>query len=622
MKYYYIILLSALLLASCMSPNNSLQMDAVREQIDLTGWWKFKTDPKNEGDSSRWFDDSVDKTFWPLVKVPIAFDNCGPGLERYFGTAWFFRNVVVPEIFKGRRAVLHFEGINYNARIWVNGEFVGENNDPFLPFDFEITDFVKIGEENSIAVSINNIRQLGQFPLFEGWYGQGGFLREAYLVATNRVHITETMLVASPSFDVQKQQGHIIVRANVNNDSEQSENLKMQVRITGQSGKGLATLVSQDVTIYPGQATEITVEGDVSGVHWWSPDSPVLYLVEASILQGNTILDKLVRRTGFRKIEVKDAKLLVNGEEVYLLGFNRHEDSPHTGMAVDLQQAREDFLQMKEIGCNYVRFCHYPHHPGELDLCDEIGLFILAENAMNEWGHIDHPAPNPGLPLTPEDAPLIIKNAKRTLKKMVARDNHHPSIIIWSISNENEESRNDVSDGNNELVQYGKKLDQSRPWTHVSNSFRKEGWEKFYLYDDVIVVNVYPTHWYTATDEDIAAGLPESTRIMREMLKMIHEKFPQKPIIVGEYGFPNGDAGEAGAKKQAVATEAEFNGLHAPYVAGGALWCYARHPWPWYNVSSYGYVSRDRMSQFPAMSVVERLYKGHTNNKNKVQNAL
>jgi beta-glucuronidase len=333
-----------------------------------------------------------------------------------------------------------------------------------------------------------------------------------------------------------------------------------------------------------------------------------------SILDGNKIVDQQVKWTGFRNIAVKDAKIFVNGKQVFLLGFNRHEDSPRTGMAVDLKQVREDLTQMKKLGCNYVRLCHYPHHPGELDLCDELGLFVLAENAMNEWGHIDHPAPNPSIPLEPKDAPLVIGNAKRTLTKMITRDNHHPSIIIWSVSNENEESRKDVADGNSELIQFGKTLDNSRPWTHVSNSFRKKGWENFYRFDDVIVVNVYPTHWYTPTEEEIRAGLPKSTKIMQDTLRRLHDKFPEKPVVVGEYGFPDGDAGEKGAKKQAVATEAEFNGLSAPYISGGALWCYARHPWPWNNMSNYGYVSRDRLSLFPALFVVERLYKAHTKN--------
>ena len=91
----------------------------------------------------------------------------------------------------------------------------------------------------------------------------------------------------------------------------------------------------------------------------------------------------------------------------------------------------------------------------------------------------------------------------------------------------------------------------------------------------------------------------------------LHDEFPEKPIVIGEFGFPDGDSGEKGARKQAVATEAEFKGLTAPYIAGCGLWCYARHPWPWNNVSNYGYVSRDRMSMFPAFSVVERLYREH-----------
>lgn len=611
------VLLFVLACAPGRAQSGSAETFAPRQQIDLSGPWSFKADAADIGDSLGWFMDKTDKTYWPLVDVPIGFDNCGPGMDRYFGTAWFTRNVFIPESFSGRRIVLHFEGINYNAKVWMNGKTVGENHDAFLPFDLEIGDAAKTGEENGIAVSVNNIRQLGQFPLFEGWYGQGGFLREASLVATNPIYISETMLVASSFTGTSKPCGHLSLKAVVNNNSGQERPLKMRVRVLDKTGKELAGFISPEITLKIKQADEFRVEGNIPGVVYWSPDSPALYTVDVSLLHGKKVVDRQMRRTGFRSIEINDTKILVNGKPVFLLGFNRHEDSPRTGMAVDLQQAREDFSRMKSMGCNYLRFCHYPHHPGELDLCDELGLFVLAENAMNEWGHIDHPAPNPAIPLTPEDAPQIIENARRTLSKMVARDNHHPSIIIWSVSNENEESRDDVALGNQELIRFGKTLDPSRPWTHVSNSFRKKNWETFYVADDVIVVNVYPTHWYNPTEEDINAGLPKSTRIMQDTLKKIHDQFPGKPIIVGEYGFPGGDAGEEGARKQAVATEAEFRGLSAPYVAGGALWCFARHPWPWYNVSSYGYISRDRMSTFPAFKVVERLYWERTKNLEK-----
>lgn len=608
MKKIGSIIILSLFLVSCLKHNEAVNT-SVRQQIDLTGQWKFKADPNNEGDSVGWFNSGIDKSYWPLVSVPVGFDNCGPGMERYFGTAWFSRDILIPESFRSRRITLHFEGINYNAKVWVNGKLVGENHDPFLPFDLLANDVIKTGDMNNITVSINNIRKLGQFPLFEGWYGQGGFLREASLVATDATFISGIKMTASTDSGGQAKKGHIAVITSLVNGYEGSKNLKIRINVTDKTGKKIATISSPDVLLKPGGEGFALAEGDIRGVEFWSPDSPVLYTVEVSLLSGNTIIDQQLRRTGFRNIEVRDAKIFVNDKQIYLLGFNRHEDSPRTGMAVDLQQAREDFTRMKNIGCNYVRFCHYPHHPGELDLCDELGLFVLAENAMNEWGRIDHPAPNPGIPLTPEDAPLIIENAKRTLTKMVARDNHHPSIIIWSVSNENDESRKDVAEGNAELIMFGKTLDSSRPWTHVSNSFRKEGWENFYNADDVIVVNAYPTHWYKASEEEIAAGLPMSTKIMQDTLKRLHEKFPEKPIVVGEYGFPGGDEGEKGARKQAVATEAEFKGLSAPYIAGGALWCYARHPWPWYNMSTYGYVSRDRKTEFPAFAVIRKLYR-------------
>jgi beta-galactosidase/beta-glucuronidase len=605
-------LLFALLLLPSLAQNNPVKTASVREQIDLCGLWSFKADPGNEGDSAGWFRPEYEKSFWPLVKVPVGFDNCGPGMERYFGTAWFCRTVSVPESFRGHRIILHFEGINYNARVWVNGKQVGENHDPFLPFEIQVNDVIKTGAENSFTVSVNNIRQRAQFPLFEGWYGQGGFLREACLTATDKTYITRSMIIATASVGNINQKGHLSVKANLKNETSLTQPLKIQVCVSDKTGRILSRLSSGPISLDAGEEGDYSIEGNIPEVQWWSPDSPVLYTVEVSLMLDNQIVDKLVRRTGFRTIEVKDAKIYVNGEQIFLLGFNRHEDSPRTGMAADLIQVREDLNLMKKIGCNYVRLCHYPHHQGELDMCDELGLFVLAENAMNEWGHIDHPAPNPAIPLGPDDAPLVIANARRTLTKMIDRDNHHPSVILWSVSNENEELRKDVSEGNSKLIQFGQTLDRSRPWTHVSNSFRKNGWENFYLFDDVIVVNVYPTHWYSPTDEEINAGLPESTRIMQDTLKRLHDKFPEKPIVVGEYGFPDGDRDEKGAKKQANATEAEFRGLNAPYIAGGGLWCFARHPWPWNNVSNYGYVSRDRMSLFPAFSVVERLYKGHS----------
>ena len=585
---------------------------ADRAQINLSGSWSFQADRQNEGESAGWCSEGCDVKSWRGVTVPITFDNCGPDLDRYAGVGWFRKSVYVPESFRDRRLVLHFDGINYNARVWVNGIPVGENHDAFLPFTLPINDAVRVGMENSLTVRVDNLRTRGQFPLFEGWLGQGGFLREAFLLATDETHLLHTQIQAEPALGG----GYFRLRASVTNGVSQARPVRIQVQFLDRKGKELATLRSSAMSLGPGQAGELSVEGSVPGVQSWSPNTPTLYTAQIALLTGERLLDTLTRQVGFRRVEVKHARLLLNGEPLLLIGFDRHEDSLRTGMAVDLQQAREDLTAIKKLGGNFVRFCHYPHHPGELDLCDELGLMVLAENAMNEWGHVDHPEPNGGITLTPQDAPLILENARRTLRKMVWRDNHHPSVILWSISNENAEERAEVAEGNGELIQYGRTLDSTRPWTHVSNSFSKKGWESFYRFDDVIAVNVYPSHHLSLARTNLEAGLPEATKFMQDVLAKLHGQFPEKPIVVGEFGYPGGESGPEGAKIQAIATEAEFKGLKARYVAGGALWAYARHPWAtqaYYAgtnlISPYGYVSRDRKTRFPALSVVERLFK-------------
>ena len=591
-----------------------------RAQISLSGNWSFQADRKNEGESAGWFSDQQDTKSWQEVNVPIAFDNCESGLERYAGAGWFSKLVYVPESFRGKRVVLSFEGINYNAKVWVNGKPVGENHDAFLPFTLPINDAVKIGAENKITVRVDNLRTRGQFPLFEGWYGQGGFTREACVMATDPLHLQDTFVEAEPA----PEGGYFRFHGTVANDTAAARTVNIRIRILDADQKELTVLQSRALAVAQGQTGELTVEGTVSGVKNWSPDEPTLYTAQIVVLSDGKPLDSLTRRIGFRRVEIKDAKMFLNGKPLFLCGFNRHEDSPKTGMAVDLAQAREDFTAMKQTGCNYVRFCHYPHHPGELDLCDELGLLVLAENAMNEWGHVDHPDPNGGFELKPEDAPLILDNARRTLRKMVQRDNHHPSIIFWSISNENAEERSDVAEGNGELLRYGKTLDRSRPWTHVSNCHQKQGWESFYLFDDVIIVNVYPSHQPQVehTEATLAAGLPEATKYMEDVLAKLHRQFPAKPIVIGEFGYPDGYGGPESARLQTIATEAEFKGLNAAYVAGCALWVYARHPWANQAsyaggksiISPYGYVSHDRKTRFPALSVVERLYKERDKN--------
>ena len=586
-----------------------------REELNLSGRWEFLADRKNEGLGASYFSDNCEAGGWRETSIPCGFDACGPDMERYIGTCWFRRAFDVPSSMRGRRIVIRFEGVNYNASVWVNGTSVGENADAFLPFEFRIGDLLHYGTANRIVVRVDNVRRRGQFPLFEGWYGQGGILREVKLIATEFLRIERARVTAEPDG---KSGGRLSLRALLVNEGGQAGAAKLRVSISDSGGKRIAGFVSEETDLKKEGRSEASVEGAVAGVVAWSPASPALYSAKVDLLASGERVDSVKVSFGFRRVEIRDEKILLNGEPVFLMGFNRHEDSPRMGMAVDLEQARADFEDMKRMGCNFVRFCHYPHHPGELDLCDAIGLLVMTEAAMNECGHVDHPDPNGGFPFSPADAPAILEGGKRHVRKMVQRDANHPSAIICSVGNESAEECPEIVQTNAEIIRYGRELDPTRLWTHVSNSYEKPGVETFYEADDLICINCYPTHRFPVTEETLAEKFPDSTRFIRETAEKLHRMFPGKPIMITEFGYPlYEDAGALnGEEVQAAATEAEFRGMTAPYVRGAVVWHYAHHPWAggaFYcggrAMSPYGYMSRDRKTRHKGMAVIERMFK-------------
>ncbi len=202
-------------------------------------------------------------------------------------------------------------------------------------------------------------------------------------------------------------------------------------------------------------------------------------------------------RFGFRRIEAGEGGLLLNGRPVFLTGFNRHEDSPCTGMAPDLGIVRRDLEDMVRLGANFVRLCHYPHDPRELDLCDELGLLAMAEIPLYWWN---------GLEEGEEACARKLAAAERQLTNMIRRDVNHPSVILWSVSNETQEQRAEVAAGNAELVRLAKRLDPSRLAVHVSDHWREH---PHFEADDVLCVNAYPSwagQWKTPPEKAARSG--------------------------------------------------------------------------------------------------------------------
>jgi beta-galactosidase/beta-glucuronidase len=595
--------------------------------LDLCGPWQFAVDLGRAGDGSYHRDD-LDTTGWATVSLPCAFDDCAPGLERYQGVCWF-RKDFFPGSLARRRAILRFEAVNYSAAVWVNGYPVGESSDGFLPFELDVTDALNVDSRNTIVVMVSNVRVPAQFPLFEGWLGQGGILREISLRLVPPVELRKVRIIAEPI----REGGQFALTAIISNSRAEAVEVMAGLCIRTSSTAVIWEHTCAARSVHPGESVPITIKGEISSIAAWAPDTPVLYSAELAIFEDRRMLREARVSFGFRKVEVRNSRIFLNGNPCFLRGFNRHEDSPRTGMAVDLETARADFEHMKGLGANFVRLCHYPHHPGELDLCDEIGLLVMEEIPLNGWGLVDYH--EGGFGWNPDDVPVVVESGKRHLTALVDRDINHPSITFWSVCNEPAEAAHpEIVSGIRELITQGKEIDSTRIWTHVSNNWSEPAEPDLFEADDVICVNGYPSlaqrlGHHGARDPEGARFLEgeslhdfsASRKFWRQNLRRLRSRFPGIPIVVTEFGYPSiqGQTGPMGEDIQTLATKAELETLLAmgeEILSGTVLWCYAKHPWPAggfkpfsFITSPYGYVSRDRKTKMNALRIVEELFK-------------
>lgn len=567
--------------------------------LDLCGLWRFQPDLADEGETAGYFRADYNVRFWREVRLPADFETCHPALDAYEGTGWFRRVVAVPAGWRDKRVMLHFEGVNTHAKVWVNGQYVGDHVDPFLPFVFAIQDVLDFDGANVIAVRVDNVRRPGEVPgLQRGWRTFGGILREVSLVATDRCYIDHIAAVAEPV----AQGGVLSLDVTVRNDRTADALALLSAVVTDREERQLVQLTALSQPVVAGGETLFALAGRIFGVSPWSPDAPNLYTVRVTLEVEGRAADVQVFRVGFRKIEARDGRLWLNDESLFLTGFNRHEDSPRSNMCPDLETTRRDLEAMKVAGANFVRLCHYPHHPAELDLCDELGLLAMDEIPLYWWD-----GSNEG-----ETACAAkLDAAKRQLAATIRRDANHPALIFWSVSNETEEQRPEVAAGNRELVSLAQELDPTRLAVHV-----RDHWQDAsdFAADDVICVNGYPSIYGRYEMANPNYDFAQSTKFWREGLAMLHAHYPDKPILVTEFGYisfhhvaDNAFSEEA----HADALAHEFAGMDAPYVCGATVWCWADHPWPpatfafcrYLSVSPYGVLTRDRRRRKPFWTI-------------------
>jgi len=479
--------------------------NGLRLTKSLNAGWRFRRqgspgagiEPEFVGAERPDYDDSA----WEAVVIPHSWD-AGPDnpfavTGHFRGVGWYRKGLEVPHGWRGRRLLVHFNGVFQITDAWVNGRHVGRHVGGFTTFAFDITDAVEFGRPNVITVKVDDVLSPFIAPAEErNVANYGGIYRSVWLEVMNPLHVGYNGTWVTLEGD--EERPVVRIRTWLMNQGPSSRAVRLESQVVDAAGNSKAKLEAS-AEVGPGQEKSFDQKTDaISDPQLWSPDSPYLYHLVTTIIEGDRAVDRYVTRFGIRFMG-HDASngFILNGKPINLHGVDRRQDYAFLGDAVPEAIGVRDVRLMKEMGVNFFRTSHYPQDPAVLDACDELGILVW-EEVPNLAVHI-YPPPEEGYePVYTTRFPwLLMENIKSQLKEMVARDRNRPSVIIWGFADDLSPYR--YAEDFVELSDYTHTLDPAR-WTagrcpHVTDimdatSFRdllqahKEHPEKMYIWNE------------------------------------------------------------------------------------------------------------------------------------------
>lgn len=402
-----------------------------RTKTSLNQNWKFHLgDPdasyfKKDFDDSNWKDISVPHT---LKLTSLALDGLNDEktqLVFHRNVGWYRKNILVQK--SQKKVFIEFEGAHQVTDLWINGEHVGQNAvGGYTPFHFDITNFIKKGEENQITLLVDNRRNeiVPPDPGPFDYVKFSGLYRDVYLVETNPTHITfnwETLNsgvnITTPTIDPINKNATINIKTAVKNENTKAINVTLATRIIDKEHIVVRRLVTEQ-QILPGQEFQFNQIGSLEdNVQFWDTENPYLYRVNSVVIVDGKEIDFVENKIGLRKFELDPVRgFILNGKPIELIGFNRHQQYPYIGDAVPNSLHYKDVLQFKEFGFNIIRTAHYPQDDALLDACDELG--ILAYEEAPTW-----------ISISQKEA--WWNNLDIAARTMVRNHRNHPSIVMW-----------------------------------------------------------------------------------------------------------------------------------------------------------------------------------------------
>lgn len=528
--------------------------------------WKFLNEAADNGEKRGVIDSG-----WEKINIPHtwnakdAFDDT-PDYRR--GASWYRRDLQLDSSLKNKRIFLYFEGANQVADVYVNERKVGQHVGGYTAFSFDITDFVKFGETNLIAVKVDNSFNADIPPLTADFTFYGGIYRDVWLIATDEVHFKTTdyasggVTITTPN--VSEKSGTVNISGIVVNSSEKPRNIEIAHSICDADGKEVVSAVSKLQIKPQAEATFEQIAKPIINPKLWSPENPYLYSIKTTIRENGEILDEISNPLGFRWFSFDGEKgFALNGKSLKLRGTNRHQDYEGLGNAVPDSIHIRDMELMKETGYNFVRLAHYPQDPAILQAADRLGLLLWEEIPVVNYITISQ---------------KFSENSAQMLREMIRQHRNHPSVIMWGYMNEiylrvpkeNEVNiRKETVKLARELNQLAKTEDPTRPTTiafHGNEIYNAEGMGDI---ADITGWNLY-NGWYSRTFEDFG-----------KFIDAQHQKYPKRPLIISEYGA-NSDLRLHSLNPRRFDSTTEYQRMFhesylaqidaRPYIVGMAIW--------------------------------------------------
>lgn len=452
------------------SPGNSREI-SVRQHILFNSGWRFALgnacDPSHDfGANTAYFsyfakagygDGAASPTFddraWRVLNLPhdwavgLPFDSKGSPSHGYkplgkkfpaTSIGWYRKSFFIPASDLGKRIAIQFDGVFRNSEVWVNGFYLGQEKSGYSSFQYDITDYLNYGGENVVAVRVDATME-------EGWFYEGaGIYRDVWLNVTSPLHIAPWGTFVSS--EVGKNSANVIARVKIENDRKTEADFRITQTIMDANGNRIASDLLDNLSLDAAGSRYYSVDMNVDNPRLWSTDNPYLYTLVTDIYSSDSLVDNYKTKFGIRTIRFDPNKgFFLNGIHVEIKGTNDHQDFEGVGTAVPdpLQVFRVE--RLKAMGSNAIRCAHNPPAPAFLDVCDSLGMLVIDENRL--------------MGTSPEQL--------NQLKRMIVRDRNHPSIILWSIGNEEWAIEGNVKGARiaSDMQDFAHRLDPTRPTT-------------------------------------------------------------------------------------------------------------------------------------------------------------